>query len=49
VACFCQLTRDISKHMHNSNFHINEMIDVTPFAGMNILYMHIWGFATKPV
>jgi ubiquinone/menaquinone biosynthesis C-methylase UbiE len=49
VACGCQLTRDMEKHIRDSNFHIDEMVDVLPFAGMNALYTHIRGIATKPM
>lgn len=47
VACGCQLTRDMDKHLQNSSFQIDEMINVPPFAGMNTLYTHIRGIATK--
>ena len=48
VACGCQLTRDMEKHLRNSSFQIDEMINVPPFAGMNSIYTHIRGIATKP-
>lgn len=47
VACGCQLTRDMEKHLYNSSFEVNELINVPPFAGMNSVYTHIRGIATK--
>jgi SAM-dependent methyltransferase len=48
VACGCQLTRDIKKHLEDSKFKIDEMSDVPPFASMNVVYTHVMGIATKP-
>ena len=47
VACGCQLTRNIKKHLDESRFELNELIDVPPFAGMNAVYTHIRGIATR--
>ena len=47
VACGCQLTRDIEAHLHKSQFVIDELVHVEPFSGMNELYTHIRGFASK--
>lgn len=48
VACGCQLTRDIKKHLEDSKFKIDEMSDVPPFTGMNVVYTHVRGIASKP-
>ena len=48
IACGCQLTRNMKKHLRDSDFQIDEMINVEPFAGMNVVYTHIRGIATKP-
>lgn len=48
VACGCELTRDIVKHIRNSSFLIDEFENVSPFSGLNVLYTHIRGIAIKP-
>ena len=48
IACGCELTRDIEKHIRNSGFRIHELVIVTPFSGINVLYTHIRGVAIKP-
>jgi ubiquinone/menaquinone biosynthesis C-methylase UbiE len=48
IACGCELTRDIEKHIRHSGFLIHELVNVTPFSGINILYTHIRGVAIKP-
>jgi len=48
VACGCELTREIEKHIRNSKFTVNELEYVPKFSGMNAVYTHIRGFATKP-
>jgi ubiquinone/menaquinone biosynthesis C-methylase UbiE len=49
VACGCQLTRNVEKHLVDSRFHIDELITVPPFKGVNALYTHVRGIATKPL
>jgi ubiquinone/menaquinone biosynthesis C-methylase UbiE len=49
IACGCELTREIEKHIRNSDFLIQELVILPPFSGMNVLYTHIRGIATKPV
>ncbi len=49
IACGCQLTRDIEAHIRKSNFVIDELVHIAPFSGMNELYTHIRGFATKQI
>lgn len=41
IACGCELTRDIEKHICDSSFFIDELVNVSPFSGMNVLYTHI--------
>ncbi|MDX2444914.1 MAG: class I SAM-dependent methyltransferase [Bacteroidales bacterium] len=48
VGCGCELTRDIEKHIRDSSFVIDELVNVTPFSGMDALYTHIRGVAIKP-
>jgi ubiquinone/menaquinone biosynthesis C-methylase UbiE len=48
IAGGCELTRDIEKHIRDSGFLINELVNVPPFSGMNVLYTHIRGIAVKP-
>ena len=48
IASGCELTRDIEKHIRDSSFLINEVVNVLPFSGMNALYTHIRGIAIKP-
>ncbi len=48
IACGCDLTRDIEQHLRCSSFVIVEMVNVTPFSGMNVIYTHIRGIAKKP-
>jgi ubiquinone/menaquinone biosynthesis C-methylase UbiE len=48
VACGCELTRDIEKNIRDSDFVIEELVNVSPFSGMNVLYTHIRGVALKP-
>jgi ubiquinone/menaquinone biosynthesis C-methylase UbiE len=48
IACGCELTRDIEKHLRNSNFLIHELVHVPTFPGMNAVYTHIRGIAIKP-
>ena len=48
IACGCELTRDVEEHIRNSNFLIDELVNVSPFSGMNVLYTHIRGIAIKP-
>jgi ubiquinone/menaquinone biosynthesis C-methylase UbiE len=48
IACGCELTRDIEKHIRNSSFLIQELVVLSPFSGMNMLYTHIRGVAIKP-
>jgi ubiquinone/menaquinone biosynthesis C-methylase UbiE len=48
IACGCELTRDVEEHIRNSNFFIDELVNVSPFSGMNVLYTHIRGIAIKP-
>jgi ubiquinone/menaquinone biosynthesis C-methylase UbiE len=48
VACGCELTRDIEKHIRNSEFSVKELQHVPAFSGMNAIYTHIQGIATKP-
>ena len=48
IACGCELTRDIEKHIRDSRFVIDELVNVSPFSGMDILYTHIRGIAIKP-
>jgi ubiquinone/menaquinone biosynthesis C-methylase UbiE len=48
VACGCELTRNIEKHIRDSSFLIEELVYVPPFSGMNVLYTHIRGIAVKP-
>lgn len=49
IACGCELTRNIEEHIRNSDFLIEELVNVSPFSGMNVLYTHIRGVAVKPV
>jgi len=48
VAGGCELTRDIEKHIRDSSFLVDELVYVSPFSGMNVLYTHIRGIAIKP-
>jgi ubiquinone/menaquinone biosynthesis C-methylase UbiE len=48
IAGGCELTRDIEKHIRDSDFSIDELVRVSPFSGMNVLYTHIRGVAIKP-
>ena len=48
IASGCELTRDIENHIRDSNFLIHELVNVTPFSGINVLYTHIRGVAIKP-
>jgi len=48
IACGCELTRDVEGHIRKSNFFIDELVNVLPFSGMNVLYTHIRGIAIKP-
>jgi ubiquinone/menaquinone biosynthesis C-methylase UbiE len=48
IACGCELTRDLEEHIRNSNFLLDELVNVSPFSGMNVLYTHIRGIAIKP-
>lgn len=48
IACGCQLTRNMEKHIRDSNFLIDELVDVSPFSGTDVLYTHIRGIALKP-
>lgn len=47
IACGCQLTRDIEAHIRKSDFTIDKLDHVQPFSGMNGVYTHIRGIATK--
>ena len=47
IACGCQLTRDIEGHLRESDFLLDELINVSPFSGMNVLYTHIRGVSIK--
>jgi len=49
VACGCELTRDIEAHLRKSQFIIEELVQVEPFSGMNEIYTHIRGSASKKV
>lgn len=49
IACGCELTRNIEKHIRDSSFFIDELVNVSPFSGMDVLYTHIRGIAIKPV
>jgi ubiquinone/menaquinone biosynthesis C-methylase UbiE len=49
IACGCQLTRDMEAHIRKSDFVIEELINVEPFSGMNEIYTHIRGLASKPL
>lgn len=48
IAGGCELTRDIEKHIRDSGFSIDELVRVSPFSGMNVVYTHIRGVAIKP-
>jgi len=48
IACGCDLTRDIERHIRCSSLVIIEIVNVTPFSGMNVVYTHIRGIAQKP-
>ena len=48
IACGCELTRNIEKNIRDSSFMIEELIQVPPSSGINILYPHIRGVAMKP-
>ena len=48
IASGCELTRDIENHIRDSSFLIHELVNVTPFSGINVLYTHIRGVAIKP-
>jgi ubiquinone/menaquinone biosynthesis C-methylase UbiE len=48
IACGCELTRNIEKHIRDSSFLIEELVYVPPFSGMNVLYTHVRGVAIKP-
>ncbi|MCX6253313.1 MAG: class I SAM-dependent methyltransferase [Bacteroidia bacterium] len=48
IGCGCELTRDIEEHLRDSGFLIDELVNVSPFSGMNVLYTHIRGIAIKP-
>jgi ubiquinone/menaquinone biosynthesis C-methylase UbiE len=48
VSCGCELTRNIEKHIHDSSFFVEELVNVAPFSGKNALYTHIRGIAKKP-
>jgi ubiquinone/menaquinone biosynthesis C-methylase UbiE len=48
IYCGCELTRDIEKHIRDSSFLIDELVNVAPFFGMNVLYTYIRGIAIKP-
>lgn len=47
IACGCQLTRDIESHIRKSDFVVDELSQVPAFSGMDGLYTHIRGIATK--
>jgi ubiquinone/menaquinone biosynthesis C-methylase UbiE len=47
LACGCELTRDIEKHIRDSSFFVDELVNVSAFSGMNVLYPHIRGIARK--
>ena len=49
VACGCELTRNMEKHIRDSNFVIDELVYIPPFSGMNIVYTHIRGVAKRPL
>jgi ubiquinone/menaquinone biosynthesis C-methylase UbiE len=48
IACGCELTRNIETNIRGSSFKIEELVQVPPFTGINILYPHIRGVAIKP-
>jgi len=48
IACGCELTRNIEQHICVSSFKIEELVQVPPFSGINVLYPHIRGVAMKP-
>jgi ubiquinone/menaquinone biosynthesis C-methylase UbiE len=48
IAGGCELTRDIEKYIRDSGFKIDELVRVSPFSGMNVLYTHFRGVALKP-
>lgn len=48
IAGGCELTRNIEKHLRGSRFLIDELVNVSPFSGINVLYTHIRGIARKP-
>jgi len=39
---------DVEEHIRNSNFFLDELVNVSPFSGMNVLYTHIRGIAINP-
>jgi len=47
IACGCQLTRDMESHLRTSDFAIDHLEKVAPFSGMNSIYTHIKGIASK--
>jgi len=49
IACGCQLTRNLEEHLRKSQFVIDELVQVEPFSGMNELYTHIRGYASKQI
>lgn len=49
IACGCELTRDIEKHIRNTNFIITDLTYIPPFTGINAIYTHIRGIAVKPM
>ncbi len=48
ISCGCELTRNVEEHIRDSNFLIDELVNVSPFSGMNVLFTHIRGVAIKP-
>lgn len=49
IAGGCELTRNIEEHIRNSKFVIVDIVNVSPFSGMNVIYTHIRGIAMKPL
>jgi ubiquinone/menaquinone biosynthesis C-methylase UbiE len=49
IAGGCELTRNIEEHIRKSEFVIDDLENVSPFSGINVLYTHIRGVAIKPL
>lgn len=48
IGCGCHLTRNMEEHIRKSDFHMEEVEHIPLFSGMNAVYSHIRGIASKP-